>query len=307
MPRPLVSIIVPSYNQGKYIRETLDSILVQDYRPLEVLVIDGASNDETVEVLRSFDGIPELRWWSEPDRGVVDAVNKGLARAAGSIQAIQSSDDTYLPGAVGAAVDAFEQDPSLALVYGDVEYIDAASHTTGRTHLAPFDLGAYVAHLIYIPQPAAFFTKAASERAGAWRPEISYAADAEFYLRIATHDPVRKLDVVLSRYRYHDAQRDRAGEKIARDWEVAIRSWVERERPPRALRRRATLGIHLTRAHYLPPEQWARRTLELYRAALASPAVLAHRDFPRRELIPGRTPIWKLLSRMKRALGFKPR
>ena len=94
----LLSIVVPSYNQGAYIRETLDSIFAQDYRPIEVLVLDGASKDETVEILRSYDA-PELRWWSERDRGVVDAVNKGLARASGEIIGIQSSDDTYLPGA----------------------------------------------------------------------------------------------------------------------------------------------------------------------------------------------------------------
>src|SRR3954447_2230266 len=123
----LVSIVIPSYNQGKFIRETIDSVLAQDYRPIEVLVLDGASKDDTVDVLRSYGARDDLQWWSEPDKGVVDAVNKGLARAAGSIQAIQSSDDTFLPAAISSAVRAFEDDPSLALVYGDVEYIDASS------------------------------------------------------------------------------------------------------------------------------------------------------------------------------------
>jgi glycosyltransferase involved in cell wall biosynthesis len=305
MSRPLVSIIIPSYNQGKFIRETIDSVLEQDYRPIELLVIDGASKDETVDVLRSYG--PEVQWWSEPDKGVVDAVNKGLARATGSILAIQSSDDTYLPGAISAAVEALENDSLLALVYGDVEYIDAASKPFGRTHLQPFDLAAYVAKLTFIPQPAAFFTKEAADRAGSWKPEISYAADAEFYLRIASMGGVRKLDALLARYRYHDEQRDRVGGRIARDWEAAIRGWIEREQPSRALRRRAALGIHLTRAHYMSDAQWPRRTIELFRAALLSPNVVAHADFPRRELIPGRTPIWRFLSRVKRALGFKPR
>ena len=101
----LVTIIVPSFNQGRFIKETLHSILAQDYRPIEVLVIDGASSDLTIEVLESYAGVPELKWWSEPDNGVVDAVNKGLARARGEIVAIQSSDDLYLPGAISAAVE----------------------------------------------------------------------------------------------------------------------------------------------------------------------------------------------------------
>ena len=303
----LVSIIIPSYNQGRFIRETIDSVLAQDYRPIEVLVLDGASKDETVDVLRSYGERPELQWWSEPDKGVVDAVNKGLARATGAIQAIQSSDDTYLPGAIAAAVRAFENDPSLGLVYGDVEYIDAASNLVGRTQLPPFDLGAYLAKQMFIPQPAAFFTKAAADRIGGWHQEVSYAADADFYLRIATHFPARKLDALLGRYRYHDEQRDRIGGKIGRDWEAAVRAWIEQEKPSPELRRKAELGIHLTNAHYLPDAQWGRRTLELYRAALIAPSVVMRDDFPSRELIPGRTPVWRLLSRVKRAMGFKPR
>ena len=68
--QPLVSVVVPSFNQGRYIRTTIDSILQQSYRPLEIEVVDGGSRDETVEVLRSYGDIPELRWTSEPDRGV---------------------------------------------------------------------------------------------------------------------------------------------------------------------------------------------------------------------------------------------
>jgi glycosyltransferase involved in cell wall biosynthesis len=303
----LVSIIVPSYNQGRYIRETIDSILCQDYRPIEVLVIDGASKDETVDVLKSYDGTPELQWWSEPDRGVVDAVNKGFARVKGEVIGIQSSDDLYLPGAISAAMAAFDADPSLSLVYGDAEYIDAQSRVFSRTHLPAFDLAAYAGKRTYIPQPSAFFTKAAADRAGLWRTDVSYAADAEFFLRIATHDRVLKVDRLLSQYRHHEEQRDRAGQRVARDWELAIREWVQRERPSAAVRRSAAVGIHLTRAHYLSDAHWPRRTLELYRAALRSPSVIFGRDFPARELIPGRTPVWKLLSRIKRALGFRPR
>jgi len=301
----LVSIVIPSYNQGRFIRETIDSVLAQDYRPIEVLVLDGASKDDTVEVLRSYGS--HIQWWSEPDKGVSDAVNKGLARAIGSIVAIQSSDDTFLPGAIRAAVDAFASDPSLGLIYGDVEYIDAASNLIGRTNLPPFDLGAYLAKSLFIPQPSAFFTKAAADRAGGWNEEVSYAADADFYLRLATIAPVRKLDTLLGQYRYHEEQRDRIGGRIARDWEKAVRAWIEREKPSRTLRRKAELGIRLTHAHYLGDAQWPRRTLELYRAALIAPSVVARDDFPRRELLPGRTPIWKFLSRVKRAMGFKPR
>ena len=82
--------------------------------------MDGASTDNTVEVLKSFGDIPELNWVSEPDDGVVDAVNKGFAKARGEIAAIQSSDDYYLPGAVRAAVDLLGSDPDIHFVFGDI-------------------------------------------------------------------------------------------------------------------------------------------------------------------------------------------
>jgi glycosyltransferase involved in cell wall biosynthesis len=303
--RPLLSIVIPSYNQGRFIRETIDSILSQDYRPIEVLVFDGGSSDETVEVLNSYDA-PELQWWSEKDRGVVDAVNKGLARARGEIVAIQSSDDTYVPGALSAAVAALLEAPELGLVYGDVEYIDAQSRSGGRTHLPPFALHEYVGKLTYIPQPAAFFTAAAMKAAGEWRHDISYAADAEFYLRIAMRFAVKKIDRILARYRHHDEQRDTAAERIQRDWGAAIEPLTRSS--DRRMRRYARSGIDLTRVRYTPDARWVRRTIAAYRALLINPAVIRSADFRAiRDLLPGRYPIWRLLSKIKRRLGFAPR
>ena len=301
----LISIIIPSYNQGRYIRETIDSTLAQDYRPIEVLVIDGASKDETVEVLQSYDA-PELQWQSEPDRGVVDAVNKGLARARGEIIAIQSSDDVYVAGAFSTVMHAFEEHPGAGLVYGDVEYIDEQSRVSGGTTLPPFDLYEYVGKMTYIPQPAAFFTADALRHARAWRDDISYAADAEFYLRIAMQFPVRKIDAVLARYRYHEEQRDKMSARVERDWRAAVAPLTQS--PDRRMRRYARSGMDFTRLRYAPESQWVRRTLAAYHAIVVNPAVLRSAEFRRmRDLVPGRYPIWRMLSRLKRGLGFGPR
>jgi glycosyltransferase involved in cell wall biosynthesis len=304
--RPLLTVIIPSYNQGSYIRETIDSTLAQDYRPIEVLVFDGGSKDETVAVLQSYEGVPELKWWSEPDRGVVDAVNKGMAHAAGEIVAIQSSDDVYVPGAFSSVVAAFQEAPGTALVYGDVEYIDAASVVSGQTHLPPFKLHEYIGKLTYIPQPAAFFRAEAMREAGTWREDISYAADAEFYLRIALRRPVKKIDRVLARYRYHDDQREKAAQRIQRDWAKAIEPITHSK--DRRLRRYARGGIDLTKIRYTPEERWVRRTVAAYHALMVNPAVIRNADFRAiRDLLPGRYPIWRLLSRIKRTIGFAPR
>ena len=283
--KPLVSVIVPSFNQGRYIRETIDSILTQGYRPIEVLVMDGGSTDETIEVLRAYGERPELQWWSAPDRGVVDAVNKGLTRARGEIIAIQSSDDLYVPGALASAVDALSEDPKLALVYGS------------RTSLPPFSLVEYVGKLTYIPQPAAFFRAWVMRSVGPWREDISYAADAEFFLRIAAKYPVRKADTILARYRYHAAQRDKEASRVPRDWERGIAPYLASSNG--ALRRHARSGIQLARHHYAAERAWVSRTIALYRAILVNPALLLRPEIrAHRELLPGRYPIWLRPARL---------
>jgi glycosyltransferase involved in cell wall biosynthesis len=301
MMRPLVSIVVPSFNQGRFLRETLDSIVTQDYRPLEIVVMDGGSTDESVDVLRSYGNLPELRWRSERDKGVVDAVNKGLREARGAIIAIQSSDDLYVPGAIAAAVEALERDASLGLVYGDIEHIDEQSRVTGRSHLPPFAFHEYLGKLTYIPQPAAFFRREAYEATGSWRDDVSYAADAEFYLRIATKFRVQKIDRVLARYRYHDQQRDTASPKIIRDWSKVAAEWTSHADP--MLRRHARSGTWLVRYRYTPEHEWLARTWALYRAALANPALLRQAEIrAAKEWFPARYPIWRFLSRVKRML-----
>jgi len=304
---PLVSVIVPSFNQGRFIRETLDSILSQDYRPLEILVIDGGSTDNTVEVLQSYGNRPELKWWSEPDEGVTDAVNKGLKRVAGEILAIQSSDDVYLPGAIRTAVEAMAAQEDVALVYGDVEYIDEHSRLVAQEILAPFDLKRYLGRFSYIPQPSTFFRASVAKEIGGWRQEVSYAADADYWMRIATGQKVKKLDRVIARYRYHSEQRDIQRPKIARDWEQAVRDLLASTQLDQETRRFALMGIHLARYHYTPESDWVRRSQHLYRAAAANPRALVDRDFPKRDLLVGREPIWRILSRTKRGLGFSPR
>ena len=154
--KPLVSVIVPSYNQGKFLQETLDSIFSQDYRPLEVVVIDGASKDDTVSILeRAAAEHPGLRWVSEPDDGPEHAINKGLEMVKGEIAAIQSSDDIYFPGAIRAAVETFAQHPEAGIIYGDARSIDAdGNHVSGPTRYLPWTLKRYLAGAPSSPRAA---------------------------------------------------------------------------------------------------------------------------------------------------------
>lgn len=305
--RPLVSIIVPSFNQGRFIRETLNSILAQDYRPVEILVLDGGSTDETVSVLESFTAEKELKWWSEPDKGVTDAVNKGMQRASGQIIAIQSSDDLYLPDAISSAVEFLTAHPEVMLAYGDVEYIDEHSEKIGSYILSAFDLRHYLGRFTYIPQPSAFFRAEMITAIGGWRSEVSYAADADFWFRIAMQYKVAKINRLMAQYRFHAEQRDKQKARIARDWEKTIRDLLSTFPLDRASRQFAHMGIYLAHYRYTQESDWLRRTRYLYQAAAANPKAVLTDYFPKRELLIGREPIWKFLSRVKRGLGFPPR
>lgn len=307
LQRPLVSVVVPSFNQGRFIKETIDSILGQDYRPIEVLVLDGGSTDQTVSVLASYNGTPELKWWSEPDNGVVDAVNKGLEKANGEIIAIQSSDDLYLPGAITAAAEFLREHSDVSLVYGDVELINERSEVVGRDILQQFDLKHYLGRFSYIPQPSAFFRAEIVNELGGWREAVSYVADAEYWLRIAVEHKVARVDRMMARYRYHPDQRDTQKAKIARDWEQAITDLLAANNLDRSTRRFAQMGIYLAKYRYTPEAEWLRRSLYLYRAAAANPSAVLDGHFPKRELVIGREPIWKFLSRVKRRMGFRAR
>jgi glycosyltransferase involved in cell wall biosynthesis len=119
---PKVSIITPSFNQAGFIERTIQSVLSQDYPNIEYLVIDGGSNDETLEVLKKYEG--RLQWISEKDSGQSEAINKGYRMATGEILTWLNSDDTLLPGAVSKAVAYFDEHPDVMMIYGEGYIID---------------------------------------------------------------------------------------------------------------------------------------------------------------------------------------
>jgi glycosyltransferase involved in cell wall biosynthesis len=248
--RPEVSIIVPSYNQGRFIRATIDSILSQNYRPIRIYVIDGASKDETVEVLRSYGNIPELNWVSEPDKGVVDAVNKGFARVTGEIIAIQSSDDMYMPGTVQRIVETFRSNSAVGLVYGDTMKVDADGNVLLKYQNGPFSLENLFLFRTWIPQPSAFFRREMLQACGGWDERIPYAPDTDLWIRMAYRTKVLKIDEYFSQRRMHDAQRDTQKKKIIRDYCRMIDQSQEIAGSPRRIQQAAQAGKYLLKIRY---------------------------------------------------------
>jgi glycosyltransferase involved in cell wall biosynthesis len=197
---PLVSVVTPCLNMGEFLRETIESVLAQDYPRIEYIVMDGGSTDRTLTILREYDG--RLQFWSEPDSGAADAVNRGFRRAHGSILAFLNADDTYLPEAVSTAVDRLLGHPEAAVVYGDGYWVDREGRSLGPYPTRPFDAG-LLRRECFVCQPASFIRRSAFEAAGMLDPALHYTFDYDLWIRIARLYPMRKIDEFLATSRMH--------------------------------------------------------------------------------------------------------
>ena len=199
---PLVSVVTPSLNHGRFIRETIESVLTQSYPRIEYLGMDGGSTDETVEILKSYGD--RLAWVSEPDGGQTQAINKGWRRTRGRIIAYLNSDDTYLPGAVGRAVAAFATDPHAGAVYGEGYHVDAAGGVIERYPTEPFDMGR-LATTCFICQPTVFLRRDVVDTLGYLDESCRYCMDYDLWIRIARVSPFVHVPEYLANTRVHSA------------------------------------------------------------------------------------------------------
>ena len=194
-PEPLVSIVTPSYNMGRFIRETIESVLCQDYERIEYLVVDGGSTDDTLDILRSYG--ERFRWISEPDRGQADAINKGFRMTAGEIFTFLNADDTYEPGAVCAAVRQFAANPGAAAIYGEANYVAEDGRVLSRYPVEDPEL---LDRYCCICQPASFVRRDSFPGVDAG---LHYALDYDLWLRMASQDELIRIPCVLANSRMH--------------------------------------------------------------------------------------------------------
>lgn len=217
---PLVSIVTPSFNQANFLEETIDSVLGQDYPNLEYIIVDGGSTDSSLDVIQKY--ASKLAWWiSEPDAGQTDALNKGFAHAHGEILAWLNSDDTYLPGAIQAAVKVLVDQPQLGLVYGDANLVDLDGNVIGRFPAKQTSYRRLMRGYVHIPQQAAFFRASVWKEVGPLDPTFYFAMDYDLWVRIAKRKPILHVPGLWANFRLHQEGKSTIAD--ARCWPEMLR------------------------------------------------------------------------------------
>ncbi|MEI9475044.1 MAG: glycosyltransferase family 2 protein [Deltaproteobacteria bacterium] len=222
-----VSIVTPSLNQGRFIEETIKSVQGQEYRNLEHIIVDGGSKDDTLNILRKYEG--KIHWISEKDEGQADAVNKGFRIATGEIIGWLNSDDLYLPGTIRKVVDFFENNPAADWLYGRCRIIDENGQLT-RKWISRYKnlLGRKFRYRIlllenFISQPSVFFKKSVVEAIGQMDTKRCFTMDYEYWLRIAGKFEPGVLREDLACFRIHQECKSYLGFKrqFREEFEVA--------------------------------------------------------------------------------------
>ncbi len=202
MGAPQITVVTPSYNHAAFLRRCIDSVLEQAYPNLQYFVHDGGSTDGTVEILKGYGDA--ICWRSERDRGQAAAVNEGFRKSDGDLVAWLNSDDYYLPGAFDHAVNAFQEHPGAAMIYGRARLVDEAGHT-----IRPYPTFAFhrrdLARKCYVCQPAVFVRRSVLDEVGLLNEDLDICIDYEWWLRIGRDHELAFCDHELAASRSYPA------------------------------------------------------------------------------------------------------
>lgn len=210
MSEPLVSVVIPSLNHARFLREAIDSVLVQDYPRIELIVMDGGSTDGSVQILESYGD--RIAYVSECDGGQAAALERGFGAAQGEIFAWLNSDDRYCPGAIATGVQALLREPRATLAYGEGELIDDRGEVLGPfPWTQDFDLWRLVHVLDYILQPTVFVRADAWRAVGGLDATLRYGLDWDLWIRLARHGQAVRMREVIAQAREHGETKTATG------------------------------------------------------------------------------------------------
>lgn len=281
---PTISIVTPSFNQGQYLHEAIQSILQTNYPRLEYVVVDGGSTDDSVDILRHHHD--KLAWWvSERDGGQYAAINKGFARTGGDVMAWLNADDKYMPWALEVVGEIFAGHPEVQWL---TTFCPVTLDQRGRpTRCVPkkfsgpgFRLGAHLPGsgwlgAQFLQQESTFWRRSLWQRAGGQvDASLRLAGDFDLWLRFARHADLYGVETPLAGFRYHSQQKTSQAydayleearqvflryDKLPARWQARLRSLLTRLVPDRLRRGAMRLGlvspVHVCR-QLLPSGPW---------------------------------------------------
>jgi glycosyltransferase involved in cell wall biosynthesis len=200
-----ISIITPSFNQGQFIADAIESVANQDYPDKEHIIIDAQSTDKTIEVIKNYEHLPHLKWVSEPDEGQADAINKGFKMASGDVVAWLNADDYYLADTFSKVADVFERNPQVNIVYSDTMLVDKNKKLLRIKKDHPFDDGVLLYYGCYIQSTTTFFSKCIIDAGHLLDISYKTCMDYEYFVRLANLGYCfQYVPDVFAAFRWHD-------------------------------------------------------------------------------------------------------
>ncbi len=286
-----VTIVTPVYNGERYIEETLNSVLTQNYRNLEYIVVDDGSTDRTPDIVKRY--ASRMRVLQQENRGEPSAVNAGVDAASHDIVAIVNADDPILPGLVEAAIQTFAEDDALVAVYPDWQCIDEHGVVAATNRTPDFDFRLMLEEHYCIPGPGAFFRRAAFGGEPARSSKYPLNGDFEAWLRLGVRGPMRRIPQVFASWRRHGANTSMTNRSaaMAEARVGVIESFFARTDLPaslRALERQAKSAANYYAAILALHDEHVPARRYLWRS-------LAYRVFWPRRIAPGRRRSLKLM------------
>ena len=295
----LVTLVTPTYNQARFVAETLDSVLAQTHSALEFLVVDDGSTDGTGQVLDRYAGRLQLR--RQENQGQSRTLNQAWAGARGRYLGYLSSDDVLLPTAVERMVEVLDSNPDVVCAFPNSDLIDLNSRLLRRAVCRPFDLESAVIQQECHIGPGAIFRREAFESVGGWRTDLRLAPDREFWIRLASLGRFHFVSDCLAQYRTHPAATSfsAASETVSQEYVRVLDEFFRRGHVPPGLKARrdeayaqASLllarnaiwrgEIRLARTHFRraaelhPPLGGLDSQLQLLRHGLSKPLKVLH-------------------------------
>lgn len=218
MALPLVSIVIPVLNGVNYIREAIESVLAQDYKNTELIVLDDGSTDGTRDVLKEYKD--KFYWEGHRNIGQAGTLNKGWQMAHGEVLSYLSADDSLLPGAVSKSVECLLERAERVLAYCDYYLMDEYSRVVRKVSAPEVDYHDMVVKIICPPGPGAFFRREGFERAGLWDPDLRQVPDYDYWIRLGLHGKFFRIKEPLAKFRIHENSQSYAEPDIERCEEI---------------------------------------------------------------------------------------